>query len=143
MPALLFQTAVDTPLDIPLVSQMFTPVCALQEKVLALGIFKKKSFHQPQEAHSPKAGLVAQGQCMPFSYYQHSLLTSTRRKHFLSAGSTVSTCWSPQSCGALSSPSTVTAQRSPAPHTAAAMRTTTRRGKLASDFYFFVLFEQE
>lgn len=80
MPALLFQTAVDTPSDIPLVSQMFTPVCALQEKVLALGIFKKKSFHQPQEAHSPKAGLVAQGQCMPFSYYQHSLLTSTREE---------------------------------------------------------------
>lgn len=47
MPALLFQTAVDTPLDIPLVSQMFSPVCALQEKVLALGIFKKKLSSAP------------------------------------------------------------------------------------------------
>lgn len=41
---------------------MFSPigtVGASQEKVLALGILKK-SFHHPQVADSPKAGLVAQ-----------------------------------------------------------------------------------
>jgi len=54
MPALLFQTAVDTPSDIPLVSQMFTPVCALQEKVLALGIFKKKKLSSAPGSTQPQ-----------------------------------------------------------------------------------------